>query len=97
MRRSGGGGERAGLAREATEDGFASWGLDEVEDGQGEKNQDGVGEPGIQSDEVKTLGHMIGVEKLEDVEVEEIEAVAAFADQEKRAPGEEGGDGVGTA
>jgi hypothetical protein len=68
-----------------------------MEDGQGEKNQDGVGEPGIQSDKVKTLGHMIGVEKLEDVEVEEIEAVAAFADQEKRAPGEEGGDGVGAA
>ena len=54
--RSGGGGKSTGIAREATEDGFASWSLDEMEDGQGEQNQDGVGEPRIQSDEVKALG-----------------------------------------
>jgi hypothetical protein len=68
-----------------------------MEDGQGEQNQDGVREPGIESDEVKALRHMIGVKKLEDVEVEEIKAVAAFADQEEGAPGEEGGDGMGAA
>jgi hypothetical protein len=68
-----------------------------MEDGQGEQNQDGVREPGIESDEVKALRHMIGVEKLEDVEVEEIKTVAALADQEERAPGEEGGDGMGAA
>jgi hypothetical protein len=76
---------------------LASWSLDEMEDGQGEQNQDGVREPWIQSDEVKALGHMVGVEKLEDVEMEQIEAITAFANQEKRAPREEGGDGVGTA
>jgi hypothetical protein len=68
-----------------------------MEDGQGEQNQDGVGEPGVESGEVKALGHMIGVEKLEDVEVKEIKAVAALSDEEKGAPGEEGGDGMGAA
>jgi hypothetical protein len=68
-----------------------------MKDGQGEQDQDSVGEPGVQSGEVKALGHVVGVEKLEDVEVEEIEAVAALADQEEGAPGEYGGDGMGTA
>jgi hypothetical protein len=68
-----------------------------MEDGQGEQNQDGVGEPGIEGDEVKALRHMVGVEKLKDVEVEEVKAVAALTDQEEGAPGEEGGDGVGAA
>jgi hypothetical protein len=96
-KRSGGGDESARLAGEATEDSLASRGFYEMEYGQGEQDQDGVREPGVESDEVKALGHVVGVEKLEDVEVEEIEAVAALADQEEGAPGEEGGDGVGTA
>jgi hypothetical protein len=65
-----------------------------MEDSQGKQDQDGVGEPGVESDEIEALGHTVGVEKLEDVEVEEIEAVAALANQEEGAPGEEGGDGV---
>jgi hypothetical protein len=65
-----------------------------MEDGQGEQDQDGVGEPGVESDEIEALGHTVGVEKLEDVEVEEIETVAAFADQQEGAPGEECGDRV---
>jgi hypothetical protein len=97
IRRSGGGDESTWLAGEALENGFASRGFYEMEDGQGEQDKNGVGEPGVQSDEVEALGHMVGVEKLEDVEVEEIEAVAAFADQKEGAPGEEGGDGVGAA
>ena len=68
-----------------------------MEDRQGEEDQDGVGEPGVESREVEALGHTVGVKKLEDVEVEEIEAVAALADQEKGAPREEGGDGMWTA
>jgi hypothetical protein len=68
-----------------------------MEDGQGEQDQDSVGEPGVQSDEMKSLGYTVGVEKLEDVEVEEVKAVAALTDQEEGAPGEEGGDGVGAA
>ena len=95
MRESRRGYEGAGLPRVATEDGFASRGFYEMEDGQGEENQDGVGEPRVQSGEVKALGYMVGVEKLEDVEVEEIEAVAALANEEEGTPGEDGGDGVG--
>jgi len=68
-----------------------------MEDGQGKQDQDPVREPGFQSSEVEALRHVVGVEKLEDVEVEEIKAVAALADQEKGTPGEQGGDGVGTA
>jgi hypothetical protein len=52
------------------EDGFASRDFYEMEDGQGEQDQDSVGEPGVQGNEVKALGHMVGVKKLEDVEVE---------------------------
>ena len=85
------------LAGEAIEDGFAGGDFDEMEDGQSEQDQDGVGEPGVQGGEMKALGHVVGVEKLEDVEVEEIEAVAALANQKEGAPGEEGGDGMGTA
>ena len=61
-----------------------------MEDGQGEQNQDRVGEPRIQCGEVEALGHMVGVEKLEDVEVEEVEAVAALTNEEEGAPGEDG-------
>ena len=35
------------------------------------------------------------MQQLEDVEVEEIEAVAAFADEEDGAPGEDRRNGVG--
>jgi hypothetical protein len=87
--RLGGGDESAGLTGEAVQDHFAGWGFDE--------DQDDVGKPGIQGCEVETLGHVIGVEELEDVEVEEIEAVAALANQKQRTPGEERGDGMGTA
>jgi hypothetical protein len=40
-----------------------------MEDGQGQEDQDGVGEPGLESDEVEAFGHTVGVKKLEDVEV----------------------------
>jgi hypothetical protein len=89
--------ESAGLAGEAAKDGFAGRDFDEMEDGEGEQNQDDVGEPWIQGGKMKSLGHMVGVEELEDVEVEEVEAVATFTDKKKRAPGEERGDGMGTA
>jgi hypothetical protein len=96
--RSGGGGdESAGLAGEAIENSFAGGNFDEMEDGEREQNQDDVGEPGVQRGKMKTLGHAVGVEELEDVEVKEIEAVAALTDQKKRAPGEESGDGMGAA
>jgi hypothetical protein len=65
-----------------------------MEHGQREENQDGVGEPRVQSDEVKALGHMVRVEKLKDVEVEEVETIATFANEEEGSPGEDGGDGV---
>ena len=39
--------EGAGLAGVAAEDGFAGRCFYEMEDGQGEENQDGVGEPGV--------------------------------------------------
>ncbi len=81
---------------EAAEDGFTRGDFNEMEDGESKEDQDGVGEPGVQGDEVKALGHMVGVKKLEDVEVQEVEAVAALANKEEGAPGEEGGDGVGS-
>ena len=77
------------------EDGLARRSFDEVEDGQSEQDQDDVGEPWVQGGEVKALGYMVGVEELEDIEVEEVEAVGALANQEQGAPGEERGDGVG--
>jgi hypothetical protein len=82
--------ESAGLAGETAKDGFAGRDFDEMEDGKGEQNQDDVGEPWIQCGKMKSFGHMVGVEELEDVEVEEVETIATFADQEKWAPGEEG-------
>jgi hypothetical protein len=57
------------LAGETTEDGLAGWGFDETEDGQGEQDQDDVGEPGFEGGEVEALWHTVGVKKLEDVEV----------------------------
>jgi hypothetical protein len=68
-----------------------------VKDGEREQDEDNVGEPGVESSEVKTLWHMVGVEELEDIEVEEVEAVTALADQKKRAPGEDRRDGMGAA
>jgi len=68
-----------GLAGETTKDGFASRGLDEVKDGKGEQDEYTVREPGIQSGQVESFRHMIAVQKLEDVEVEQVEAVATFA------------------
>jgi hypothetical protein len=68
-----------------------------MEHSQREQNQNDVREPRLQGGEVETLGYMIAVEKLKNIEMEEIEAVAAFADQEEGAPGEEGRDGVRAA
>src|SRR5712671_109087 len=46
---------------------------------------------------MEAFRHVVGVEKLEDIEVEKIETIAALADQEEGTPGEEGGDGVWAA
>jgi hypothetical protein len=95
---SGGWQERAaGLARVAVEDGLTGRSFDEMKDSQCEQDQDCVGEPGVQGGKVKALGHMVGVEELEDIEMEEVEAVTALADQEEGAPGEERGDVMRTA
>ena len=85
------------FAGEATEDSLAGRCFDEMEDGQSEQDQDGIGQPGVQDSEMEALRHTVGVKKLEDIEVEEVEAVAALTDQEEGAPGEESGDGVGAA
>lgn len=97
LRRSGGSEESARLAGKAVEDSFARRDFDETEDSQGEQDQDDVGEPGVQSGEVKSLGHTVGMEKLKDVEVEEVEAVAALANEEEGAPGKKSGDEVRAA
>jgi hypothetical protein len=44
---------------------------------------------------VKAIEDTIGVEELEDIEMEEIEAVGALANEEEGAPGEERGDWMG--
>jgi hypothetical protein len=62
LRRSGGREKSGALTREAMENRFAGRGFNEVEDGQGEQDQDDVGEPGIQSGEMEPVGHMVGVE-----------------------------------
>ena len=85
--RSGGSREKsAGLAGEAPEDSLAGRNFDEMKDSQREQDQDDVGEPWIQSGEMKTFRYVIGVEELEDIEVQEIKAVTALANQEERAP-----------
>jgi len=68
-----------------------------MKDGQRKQDQDNVGEPRVQSCKVEALGHMVSVDELEDIEVEEIETVAALADEKKRAPGKKCGDWVWTA
>ena len=37
--------------------------------GERKQNEDGIGEPGVEGGEVKTFGHMVDVEELEDIEV----------------------------
>ncbi len=68
-----------------------------MEDGQSEENQDHVREPGVQGGEMKSLRYMVDVKELKDVEVEEIQAVAALTDKEKGAPGEDCRDRVRAA
>ena len=74
-RRQGG----TGLAGEAGKDGFASRSFDEVKGCQSEQDEDPIGEPGLQSGQVEPLRHMVDVQKLEDVEVQQVEAIAALA------------------
>ena len=83
---SGGWLQSARLAGEPLKNGPAGWDLNKMEDSQREHNQDGVREPGVQRNKMEAFGYAVGVEKLEDVEVEEIEAVAALANQKKRTP-----------
>lgn len=71
--------------------------FDEMEDRQCKQDKDGVGEPWVQNGEVEPFRHMIGVEQLEDIEVEEIKTVAAFTNQEKRAPREDSRNRMGAA
>jgi hypothetical protein len=85
------------LVGEALQDGSAHRNFNEMKDGQGEQDEDDVRKPGIKSSEVKALRHPVGVEELKDVEVEEVEAVAALTNKEQGAPGKERGDGMRTA
>ncbi len=68
-----------GFAGEAGKDGSASRSLDEVKGRQSEEDEDSIGEPGLQSGQVEPLRHMVDVQKLEDVEVQQVEAIAALA------------------
>jgi hypothetical protein len=43
---------------------------------------------------MEALGNAIEVEELKHIEVEQVKAVAAFADEKKRPPGEDCRDGV---
>jgi hypothetical protein len=85
-------GERAVFMGEMAEDGFACGGFDKVEGRQSNQDKNPVGEPGLKRRQVETFRHMVGVKKLKDVEVKEVQAVAAFADQQEWAPGEESRD-----
>ena len=85
------------LVGEALQNGSAHRNLDEMKDGQSEQDEDDVRKPGVKSGEVKALGHLVGVEELKDVEVEEVEAVAALTNKEQGAPGKQRGDGMRTA
>ena len=67
--------------REAAENGFAGWGFYKVIDEEGEQDQDGVGEPGVEGGEMKALGDVVGVEKLVDIEMDEVETIAALTDE----------------
>src|ERR1700735_1296209 len=67
-----------------------------MEDTQSHENQDDVGEPRIQGSEVKPMQDTVGVQQLEDVEVEQVEAVAALTNQEEGTPGEESRDRMGS-
>ena len=53
--------------------------------------------PARNGGEVKPIEDTIGMKELEDVEVEEVEAIGALPNQEEGAPGEERGDGMGAA
>jgi hypothetical protein len=97
FRLSGGGEGCSGLTRETIEDGFAGGDFDEMEDGQCQQDQDGIGEPRIQSGKVETFGQVVGVDELKDVKVKEIETVTALANEKKGTPGEERGDGMRAA
>jgi len=70
-----------GLAGVAAKDGFAGRDLYKVKGGQGEQNKYSIGEPGVESSQAEPLRHMIDVQKLEDVEVEQIKAIATFANE----------------
>ena len=52
-----------------------------MKDGQGKQDENPVGKPRVKSEQVQTLWNMVGVEQLEDIKVEQVQAVAAFADQ----------------
>ena len=78
------------FAREAPQNRFAGRNLNKVKDRQREQNQDHVREPRIERFKMKALRHMVSMNKLEDIEVEKIEAIAALTDEKKRPPGEEG-------
>ena len=75
-----------GAAGESLQDCFARGVLEELIDKQSERDDDRVGDPGVEGSHVQPLRDAVEVKQDEDVEVKQIEAVAAFADQEDRLP-----------
>ena len=71
--------ERIGFAGEMAKNDFASRNLYEVERRKGEQDEYPIREPRIQLEQVKTFGHTVNMQKLEDIEVQQVEAVATLA------------------
>lgn len=71
---------------EAAQEGFAGRSFYEAVDGEREQDQDRVGEIGVEGGQMNALGDVVDVEELKDVEMDEVEAVAALADKQERTP-----------
>jgi hypothetical protein len=56
----------------AAKNGLSSRVFYEMKGGQCEQDEDSVGEPGIQSEQMEAFWHMVNVQKLEDIEVEQV-------------------------
>jgi hypothetical protein len=80
-----------------TKDGFAAGNFHVVIGREGKQDEKDVREPGVEGSKVQTIRQMVSMDENEDVEVEKIETVAAFSNEEEGAPGKDRRDRVGAA
>jgi len=81
--------ELPGGGRTTAQKGLAGGLFHQIIRSEGKQDRGGVGDPRIECGEVQPASHMVEADHVDEVEVQQKEAVAGLAEQHQRPPGED--------